>query len=184
VGEPRTFSADFGSHPARDPRSRFYDLALGGGALLDMGVYPLALALYLFGKPASILSQALIGETGVDEQFSAVLRYADGRLAACSASMIALSSCEAVVAGPAGHLRFHRQFWHSERLSLFQPDQPLQTFDLPKGGNGYNHELAEVVRCVAEGRLQSEVMSWQASRDLMWMMDTLRGQWGLRYPGE
>jgi predicted dehydrogenase len=184
IGEPQTLIADFGFYAPFDPHRRLFAPELGGGALLDIGIYPLALALYLFGKPDAVSGASIMGQTGVDEQITMALRYADGRIANCTATYRANTPCEAIIAGSEGYLRIHRDFWYSERLSLVFHHKHNYSIEMPLQGNGYEHEIAETMQCIRAGKLQSDVMSWQASLDLMWMMDTLRADWGLRYPGE
>lgn len=183
IGNPQVLMADFGFTFPFDPQNRFFNPALGGGALLDIGIYPLALALYLFGKPSEIHGQAVLGQTGVDETMTAVLRYADGRVANCTATMRAETTNEAVIAGPDGYLRIHKNFWYSDHLSLTVQGK-TRRIQTPFEGNGYNYEIEHVHACLAENRLESPVMRWQDSLDLMEMMDSLRAAWGLAYPGE
>jgi predicted dehydrogenase len=183
IGTPHVLMADFGFAAPFDPQGRHFDPALGGGALIDIGIYPLALALYLFGKPSAVTGKAVMGQTGVDEVMTATLEYADGKMANLTATLRASTPCEAVIAGSKGNLRIHRQFWHSEKLTL-EVDGHSQNIDIPMQGNGYNYEAAEAMGCIRAGVVESPIMPWQASLDLMEMMDTLREQWGLVYPGE
>lgn len=183
IGTPHVLIADFGFAAKFDPTSRHFDPALGGGAVLDIGIYPLALALYLFGKPSTVTGKAVMGQTGVDEVMTATLEYADGKMANLTATLRAFTPCEAVIAGSKGNLRIHRQFWHPEKLTL-DVEGTSQTIDMPIQGNGYNYEAEEAMECIRQGAVESPSMSWQASMDLMEMMDTLRGQWGLQYPME
>lgn len=183
IGTPHVLMADFGFATTFDPSHRHFDPLLGGGALLDIGIYPLALALYLFGKPRVVTGKAVLGRTGVDEVMTATLEYADGKMANLLATLRAYTPQEAVIAGSKGNLRIHRQFWHSEKLTL-DVNGVSETIEVPMEGNGYNFEAAEAMECIRQGRLESPLMSWQASLDLMEMMDTLRAQWGLVYPDE
>jgi len=184
IGEPRLLTADIGSRVPYNPQTRVYNLAAGGGALLDRGSYPLALALYLFGNPESLTGRAVFGPSGVDEQFASVLRYAGGLLAVGTSNICAPSGCEAVISGTTAHLQMHRRWWYSERLSLHYPDGHARTFDVPLAGSGYKHEIAHVMQCIAAGKLESDVVTWQASRDLSAMLDALRADSGLRYPAD
>lgn len=183
IGTPHVLMADFGFAATFDPANRHFDPTLGGGALIDIGIYPLALALYLFGKPEKVTGKAVMGQTGVDEVMTATLEYADGKMANLTATLRAATPCEAVIAGTGGNIRLHRQFWHSEALTLDVGNSP-QTIELPIEGNGYNYEAAEAMKQIRAGAVESDIMSWQASLDLMEMMDTLREQWGLVYPME
>jgi predicted dehydrogenase len=183
IGTPHVLMADFGFPASFDLHSRLFDPHLGGGALLDIGIYPLALSLYLFGKPQTITGKAVLGQTGVDEVMTATLEYANGRIANLTATLRADTPSEAVIAGSRGNLRLHRPFWHSTMLTLdLRGDR--QTTEVPMVGNGYNYEVAEAMKQIRAGVVESDVMSWQDSLDLMEMMDTLRQQWGLVYPNE
>jgi predicted dehydrogenase len=184
IGTPGLVIADFGRAVRHDPANRFYSLALGGGVLLDMGIYPLSLAYFLFGKPAELSGAAVVADTGVDEQVAMTLRYDDGRLANLTASIRANSGCEATVAGSDGSVRIHPDFWHSERLTLTRRGRPEQILDFPHPGSGYSYEIDHVNACIRAGRLESDVMPWSASLELVGMMDQLRADWGVRYPGE
>jgi predicted dehydrogenase len=184
IGTPGLVIADFGRAVHYDPANRFFNLALGGGTLLDMGIYPLALAYFFFGKPDAITGTASIGVTGVDEQIAVALRYDDGRLANLTASIRADTACEAHIAGTEGSLRIHSDFWHAERLSLSQRNQPVRDIELPLDRSGYIFEIDHVNTCIRDGRIESDVMPWSTSLDLVDMMDALRREWGVRYPQE
>lgn len=184
IGTPCLIAADFGSVIPVDHENRFYDPALGGGALLDMGIYPLSFAYLMFGKPDRITGTAIVGGTGVDEQIAVALQFVDGRMANLTASIRADSPCEAVVAGTEGHLRVHRKFWYSEKLSVSLRDGSVREIDMPLNGSGYRYEIDHVNACIRAGRLESDVMPWATSLDLVIMMDRLRADWGVRYPQE
>lgn len=184
IGKPHLFHADFSVHFPFDPSHRMYDPALGGGALLDIGIYPLALALYLFGAPTSVYGQAQLGQTGVDEQESIILEYGDDRQANCVASVRAAGPCEATVTGSSGYIRFQRNFWHSQQLLVQSNGQAIETLDLPFIGNGYVAEVAHVAECIQAGLIESPIVTWEASRSLINTMDQLRQSWGITYPDE
>ena len=184
IGEPGLILASFGSVVPFDPANRFYDPALGGGTLLDMGVYVLALAYLFFGKPDGITGTASIGETGVDEQAAISLSFPGGRLANLAATVRSDTTCEAQVAGSKGHVRIHRKFWHPEKLTHTVRDGASEEIPVPMDRSGYAYEIDHVNDCIRKGRIESEVVTWQTSLDLAWIMDTLREQWGVRYPRE
>ncbi len=102
IGEPRWLCADFGFKAPFNPKSRIFDPALGGGALLDVGVYPVSLASMVFGPPKEISSRAVIGPTGVDEQDAIILSYDGGRLATLNACVTMTTPTEAIIAGEKG----------------------------------------------------------------------------------
>jgi len=184
IGEVRMVKADFCFRTAFDPAHRLFDPALGGGALLDVGVYPVALASMVFGAPAQISSVADIGATGVDEQVGIVCRYAGGQLAILSAATRTDTPPEAIVAGTDGCIRVHHSWWAPTSFTLERADQPPETIAPPTVGNGYNYEAAEVMRCIRAGAMESPVMPLDETLSIMRMLDTIRAQIGVRYPGE
>ncbi|MGI0488078.1 Gfo/Idh/MocA family protein [Pantanalinema rosaneae CENA516] len=125
IGTTRLLTADFGTAMAYDPKSRFFNLELGGGALLDRGVYLLSLAIRLFGTPESVVSQATIGETGVDEQSAIVLKFPQGQLATLSCSLRSYSTNEAVIVGDRGKIVIHEPFYRPHRISVMQSPEPV-----------------------------------------------------------
>jgi len=118
IGEPRMLSADFGAPTVFDAESRFFNAALGGGALLDRGVYALSLAQLLFGAPVEVLSAANMTATGVDEHTAVVLRHAGGQIASLTASLTGYGSNQAVVVGTQGRLTLHEPFFRPDRLTV------------------------------------------------------------------
>jgi predicted dehydrogenase len=118
IGEPRWLRADFGFKAPFNPKSRVFDPALGGGALLDVGVYPVSLASMVFGTPREIASKAVIGPTGVDEQDAILLGYDGNRLATLDACVTMTTPTEAVIAGEKGILTIHSPFFRPRRISL------------------------------------------------------------------
>ena len=179
IGELRMVQADFGFRAPFDPKGRLFDPALGGGSLLDVGVYPVSLATRLFGEPTKIQSAAVMGKTGVDEQASMLLEYGEGRQALLASAIRAETGHAAVLAGSEGRIRIEAPFWKSQKLTLKE-----ETIDLPFRGNGYPHQALEVGRCLAEGLTESPAMSLDFSLSVMRTLDAIRRPWGLRYPAD
>ncbi len=117
IGELRMLFADLG-FPAPAGNERFFDPAMGGGAWLDLGVYPLSLAFLLLGTPAQVVSRAIIGVTGVDDDSTALLSYPRGTLAVLSASLKAHLPGEALLVGTRGQIRVHAPLYCPQRLSV------------------------------------------------------------------
>jgi predicted dehydrogenase len=118
IGQPRLVVADFGCPTHYDPSGRFFSRALGGGALLDRGVYLISLAFFLLGRPHDAIGRATIGPTGVDEQMSALLQHSEGALAVLTASLRNRLRNEALVMGTGGQIRIHEPFFAPRRVSL------------------------------------------------------------------
>ena len=184
LGDVQQVRADIGLTQAFDPDHRLFDPALGGGALLDLGVYPMAFAFDLFGPPDAVTSTAVLGATGVDEQCAVVFDYDDGLQAAWQASVRADVGRTCAVAGPDGRLEGRRAWWKGAPFDLTRPDGSTETFARPFEGNGYQFEVAHVQRCLREGRTESPVMPLDESRALLRTADALRAEWGVRYPQE
>ena len=179
IGEPRMLLCDFGFRADFDPASRLFDPALGGGALLDVGVYCVSLARMVFGEsPVETCGSAELGQSGVDEQSAWIFRYASGALAVMSSAVRTNTPHEAVICGSEGRIRIP-DFWHPTRLFLGEKEQ---AFDI--AGNGYGYEAAELARCVGEGLLESPLLPLDETLAIQADLDRIRGQWGLRYPAD
>ncbi|MDJ0844570.1 Gfo/Idh/MocA family protein [Crocosphaera sp.] len=129
IGEICLLTADFGYRANPDPQQRFYNLDLGGGALLDRTIYPLSLAFYLLGEPQDVVSQGVFSETKIDEQNALILRYPKGQLAVLSATLKAQTSNEVVITGSLGKIRIHSPFYRPLKLSITQLPQPSTSGD-------------------------------------------------------
>lgn len=184
IGELRMLTANFGFRADFNPQSRLFDPALGGGGLLDVGIYPVALASMLFGAPQSIASQATLGETGVDEQTAITFRYEGGQLALLSCAIRTTTLHDAVVYGTQGHIRINAPWWSPSSLTLAVDGQAEQQLNFEQTGNGYNYEAAEVMRCIRAGETESPIMPLDETLALVRTLDATRAQWGLVYPGE
>lgn len=184
IGEPRMVHADFGFRTNYDPNSRLFDPALGGGALLDVGIYPVSLASMVFGTPDTVLATATLAPTGVDEQCGLVLQYPGGQLAVLSAASRTQTPHNAMINGTRGTIHLQPSWWMSRQITITRPGQDNEVIDLEQQGNGYNYEAAEVARCIRAGMLESPIMPLDETLSIMQTLDTARAQWGLRYPGE
>jgi len=184
IGAPEWLQADICAHFPFDPNHRVYDPTLGGGALLDLGVYPVMLAHHLLGPPDAITTTAVMGRTGVDEQDAIIFQYEAGQQAILSASMRTDGARLATIGGPEGQIQIHRPWWKGSHLTLTHADKSTETIARPYAGNGYQFEAAHVMACLREGRRESPVMPLDASLRIMRTLDAIRAEWGLVYPGE
>ncbi|MBN2084329.1 MAG: Gfo/Idh/MocA family oxidoreductase [Anaerolineales bacterium] len=185
IGEVRQMQADFAFQAAYDPKGRLFDPALGGGALLDLGVYPVSFASMVFGEaPRRLVSVASLGKTGVDEQSAAVIEYSAGRLAVVSCALRFDSPQVAHIIGTGGRIRVHPAWWHADTITVSRAGREDEIITLPNLGNGYPHEAVEVMECLRGGKLESRVMPLEESLRIMQTLDAIRAEWGLKYPGE
>jgi predicted dehydrogenase len=184
IGEVRMLQADFGFRTSVNPKGRLFDPALGGGALLDVGVYLVSLASMALGVPSKMVSLAHLGETGVDEQAAIVLGYGGGQLAVLSTAIRTNTPQEATFLGTEGYIRIHAPWWRATRLTLERSGREPEVIEAPFPGNGYQYEAIDVGRCLAEGRLESSIMPLDETFAIMTTMDEVRRAWALRYPME
>ena len=184
IGPVRMIQADFGFRAPRNPHSRLFNPELAGGALLDLGIYPLAFSALLLGAPTEITSLANIGTTGVDEQSAYVLKHEGGELSVLASALRTQTSMSAWVYGTDGRIHLPKQFWRAKEMVLYRNEMEPESIHLPYTGNGYQFEAQEVVDCLRAGKTESEIMPLRDSESLMGTMDTIRRQWGLTYPNE
>ena len=184
IGDVRLATADFGFRCGWDPKSRLLDPMLAGGALLDVGVYTMAMAWFAFRRaPTTVRATAVLGETGVDEQMAITLGWADGGLANLSCAVRTNTRQDAVIYGTAGRIELP-DFWHGTKAILHQDGKPVQSLELPFLGNGYTHEAMEVGRCLRAGLTESPIIPLDESLAIARAMDECRRQVGLVYPVE
>ena len=175
--------ADFGFRAGFDPQQRLFNPHLGGGALLDVGIYPISLACGLLGIPDEIVSQAEIGASGVDEQSTYLFKWNSGQLAQLSAAVRTETSQEAVIYGTNGRIHLQHPWWRGEHLTLVK-DGKREQIHAPMVGNGYNYEATAVSQAIRNGQTEHPLMPLAETVAIMQTMDTIRQQWGLVYPDE
>ena len=184
IGDVRAVAADFGFRANAGAGHRLVEPALGGGALLDLGVYPISLAMLLLGEPDSLGASATIGTTGVDEQVSVSMSFPGGAISSAYASFLADSPTEAQVVGTEGRVRVHSRFHNPERLDVIGADGGVREIHLPMNGSGYRFEVAEVHRAMLAGETESPMRTLDDSLAVMRVLDDVRDAIGVRYPGE
>lgn len=184
IGAIRLIQADFGFRAPYDPSGRLLNPALGGGALLDVGVYPVALASLFLGEPARVHSAAAIGQTGVDEQCAVLFEYADGALALLSAAIQTDTPKEAALCGTNGRIRIHTPWWKPSEATLTRADGSEETLRHPYTGDGLQFEIRHVHDCLRQGLTESPWMPLDETLRILRLLDAIRAQWGLVYPDE
>lgn len=185
IGAVRMITADFGFRAPWDPEHRLFNPKLGGGALMDVGIYTLDLAKWVLRKnPDDIKSWAELGETGVDEQSAYILGYDEGEMAVLNSAVRTQTPQEAFIMGTENTIKIHSPFWNSQRITITDSSEDT-TLALPiENGLGYQYEAIEVMNCLKSGKTESNVMPLQTSLENMQILDEIRSQWNLKYPGE
>jgi dihydrodiol dehydrogenase / D-xylose 1-dehydrogenase (NADP) len=184
IGTIKRVTADF-AYNATEKKGRIYEPELGGGALLDVGVYVLSFATMILGyEPKKTNSLAYIGETGVDERTSIIMEYSNGVSANLFCGISINTIDDAYLYGEKGYIRIP-SFWHAEKIIVKLYDESEEEIiDLPMLSNGYNYEAQEVMQCIDDSKSESKIMPHEESLKVMRIMDGLRKQWGLKYPME
>jgi len=184
IGEVQLVKADFGFDVGWQPEGRLLNKELGGGALLDAGIYPVSFASMVFGEqPTKVMSSAVIGETGVDERFSLLLEYAGGRTAALNGAVRLNLQKDAYIYGTKGYILVP-DFLFGREAHLHINGEEAQHVSDDRTYAGYRHEAQEVTDCLRSGRLESEIMPLDETVRIMETLDRARAPWGLVYPTE
>ena len=184
IGEVKHLAADFGGVMPYEPLGRLFNLALAGGSLLDIGVYPLFLSQLFLGEPAAVAAVAVPAATGVDLSCAVSLAYAGGATASLACTLAAPLDNQAVLYGTGGQLRLLGPLYAPTGLRVEPLGQPAQEFSYPPPGDGYHYEAAHVQDCLARGRAESPLLPLAFSLKLLALLDAVRQRIGLRYPSE
>ncbi len=184
IGDIRCIKADFSNLVPYDPNDRLFRPDCGGGALLDVTVYPLTLVHDLLGVPDEIHSSAHL-DGGIDLSSSMILRCKNGACASVY-SGFELGLCNgAVISGTEGSIVFDSCFFCAEKVYLYDKDRKIvEQYEAPFRENGYEYEIEEVNRCLASGLKDSKLIPHSATLEVMEIMDGLRREWGMKFPQE
>ncbi|WP_035780463.1 Gfo/Idh/MocA family protein [Arthrobacter sp. H14] len=184
LGRITWVQADLGFPAPFDPEARIWALNDGGGALLDLTVYPLTWALGTLGRPDSCAATGSLNDHGVDQQNALQLGYASGAQAQLTSSLLASSPRTATICGTEGWLRTNEPLHNPTELTISTEASGPRTERFEQTGNGYAYELREVTRCIQDGALESPTMPWADSLETMRLFDSVREQLGVRYPND
>jgi len=156
IGELQYVAADFGFNAPVNLEGRLYKKALGGGAMMDVGVYPLYLATDLLGAPAQIKVISKLAATGVDEYTNIALQYSTGATAQLISAIVFQTNVEATIIGTKGRINIKNPWFKATDFTVHLNDGTTEEFHLPHASNGFEHEIKEVMHCLDNGLLQSE----------------------------
>ena len=185
-GEPGKLihlTSRFGFQPPYNPTDRKYNLALGGGSLLDIGIYPVMDTLYFMGVPDEIVAKASFTETGSEDSISIIFGYEDGRMATLYSSFRTAAGIATDLLCENGNLYFSRGRDMSQRLNVSMNGEENIEYSLLPDGMGYHYEAIEVMKCLDEGKLESDIVPHSFTRTLMETLDRIRTAAGITFPG-
>jgi len=183
IGEVNTIKAEFGFKAPFDAQNRVFNPHLAGGALLDIGIYPIAFSLFFAkGKVKQIASIAKMGTTQIDEENALSILFETGELAVLNSSVLVALHNDGYIYGSKGfiHLPY---FWRGSKAVL-NSDSETIAFEDKREAWGYNFEAQHVGEMLLQGKTQSQVVSFEHSRELMSVMDIVREQNNFKYPFE
>ena len=182
IGEVTVVEADFGLD-LPDPDGRHRRRELGGGAMLDLGIYPLSLGRWLLGEPTDVTSDVRVlgslTDDGVDDRVAGVVRHPSGALTVFHTGLDATSSLTARVVGTDGSISIDAPFWFPSRFTIRPSGGDPEAVEVPN--RGLAHEAEHVMACLTEGRIESDVMTWETSLANMALLDEIRRQLGVVY---
>jgi predicted dehydrogenase len=182
IGTVVDVHADFGVAGRFGPTHRLRARELGGGALLDLGVYPVTLAHLVLGAPDEVTAWARLTPEGVDENTGMLFGYRSGALAALTCSITGDTGRRAVITGTGGRIELDRDFFRPTGYTLHRGyREPPQRVEAPVEGQGYHFEAAEVHRCLREGLTESPVVPLAETLAVMATLDAVRDRIGVRY---
>ncbi|MFC8615843.1 Gfo/Idh/MocA family protein [Micromonospora purpureochromogenes] len=181
IGEVTSVRADFGAAGPFPPEHRMRARTLGGGALLDLGVYPVSLAHLLLGVPQHVHAWAKLGPEGVDENTGIVLGYDSGAVATLGCGMVGATAITASITGTTGRIDLPEPFYRPGSAVLHRAGAEPEIIPADLTGGGYQHEAAEVQRCLAAGLTESPLVPHSATLEVMGLLDGIRERIGVHY---
>jgi dihydrodiol dehydrogenase / D-xylose 1-dehydrogenase (NADP) len=185
IGDILEVKADFGFHFKVPAGHRIHNMKLGGGALLDLGIYPVSLASFVYHKqPRKIISIVHKEKSGADEQDSILFQYENGASASLSCTSRVMMKQQVCIYGTKGMILIPDNFYRPTEITLKMEGQAEKTYNFLHPGTGFQYEIDHVADCVSKGKLQSDIMSLNESLEILQTMDKIRKQWNLKYPNE
>lgn len=179
IGEVKYLKADFNFIGNETPGSRLFDKQSGGGALFDVGVYPLFLSYIMCGIPKETFAKSIFHENGIDLQTSIILEFENAQ-AILHTSIVSESDMKAVIAGTKGRIELNAPWFMADGYAVIKEEKET-VFSLPNLGKGYSHEAIECHNCIRNNQIESKVWSHQNSLDLSRMVEEVKNQVGLSF---
>lgn len=185
LGEVKTVEADHGQQLYPDGPRRMADPGLAGGALLDLAVYPIAFAHMVLGGFDTVQATGVLAETGVDASETIAVVGPNGAVGTLASTMLVKTPCAASVSGTAGRLELDGWFYQPNTVRLLDPhDREVDRYETPSREHGLAYQAAEFARLLAAGRIEAGQLPLDETLRIMQVMDEVRAQLGVTYPGE
>lgn len=179
IGDVRYINADFAFNVG-EATGRMIDIGLGGGSLMDMGVYPIFLSYLILGIPEKILASANFYESGADQQTSIIFQYKNAQ-AILHSSFVSSSNMQAIISGEQGRIQIN-SIWHETQSYSVIKNNHKVDYHFPTKGKGFTYEIEECHQCILNNEIQSSIWSHQDSLSLIQIVDNVRKETGLEFP--
>jgi predicted dehydrogenase len=185
LGEVRAVFADHTQRISSDPGHRLNALALGGGSLLDLGIYPVSFAWDILGAPVTVTARGRLGETGADNEVATIFTHADGAISTSVSTSRAVGPNTAHILGTDARIDIDRVWYTPTSFRVAAPDGTvLEEYRSDIQGRGMQYQALAAERFLAEGKTDSDLLPLDQTVAIMHVLDELRAQIGVRYPGE
>ena len=185
IGDVRYIKADFSNFIPYSADDRLFRSDCGGGALLDLAVYPLTLAHAVLGMPDDIITDAHISSDGIDLSNHITLRYKNGAFASMDSGFEIQLSNNAIISGTQGFITMGNWFHCTSEAALFDRQcNEIEKSFTPVRVNGYEYEIDEVQRCIRAGLKESPMVPHSGTAEILSLMDRCREIWGMKFPEE
>ena len=183
LGELKVVRSDFAFNAPFIEEKRLYNVNLGGGSLLDIGIYPVFAALTSLGKPEMVKTFAHFSATGTEESISMILKYANGKMANLTSSFAAHSPIQTEYWFENGYMILNSRWFMPTNITVVKNgEEPQYLKPEHKEGMGYQYEAEHVMKCLDEGKIESDKMTWQMSLDLLETLDRIRIDASIFFP--
>ena len=184
IGEVISVEADHGQFLIDHQNPRLTEPELAGGALLDLGIYPVSFAHLVLGKPDKITASGVLTEKGVDAQTSAIFDYISGAQAVITTTLVAGTPCRATIAGTLGRIEIDTTFYNPAAMRVVMRNGSATEYPNSYRGHGLREQAAELERMIRNSEIESPLLTHQMSIEIMQTLDEIRKQIGLKYPFE
>lgn len=181
VGEIRVVQADLAAYRDFDPDDRLFNPALGGGAVLDLGVYVISLAQHFLGDPDEVIATGTLLPNGMDASVSIITRHDAGRTASLLGSLECHGPGRAALLGTKGWIDIPPRFHHPSRIVVHIGKESTREIDAPARGAGYNHEFSAASADILAGRQENQFMPWRDTLSVMRTMEDALDQLGIHH---
>lgn len=184
IGQIVNVEADHGQFLIDNLNPRLTEPELAGGAILDLGIYPISFAHLVLGKPEKITATGVLTEKGVDSQTSAILDYENGAQAVVTTTLLTGTPCRATIAGTLGRIEIDSTFYTPTSIRVILRDGTITEYPNTYKGHGIREQARELERMIRNSEIESPLLTHKMSIEIMQTLDEIRNQIGLRYPFE